>query len=90
MFGVCPEVSLVFIIFSAEMKLRAIQDFYLEQMRHNEKIEVDNIIKNQRLAESISDSNDRYNSDRQVALYAGPLPFKRGDKMKTIPPANIG
>ncbi len=57
-------------------------------MRHNERIELENLLRNQRRVESKLKWSEW--NDREVNPYAAALPFQTGDKMRTIPPAAIG
>lgn len=88
-FSLRSDVSTVLII-TGDLNLRATQDFDPEKMTYNERTELENILKNQGRAEFMSDSNEKYNLESQVNPYAEAIPFKRGDKMKNIPPAFIG
>ena len=91
MCNVAPCVSVVSII-TEKITLRAIQDFDPKKMRHNERIELENLLRNQRRVEfKLKWSGWQWPMfDRQVNLYAAAIPFQTGDKMTTIPPAAIG
>jgi len=85
--NVAPCVSVVSII-TEKITLRAIQDFDPEKMRHNERIELENLLMNQRCVESKLKWFEW--NIRDVNPYAAAIPFQTGDKMRTIPPAAIG
>lgn len=65
----------VCVVISDQMKLRAIQDFDSKEIRYNDRIKLEHILKSRALVDS---------------PYAEAIPFKRGDKMETIHPVNIG
>lgn len=76
-----------------EIKLRSIQDFEPKQMRHSEKTELLYILKNLKIENSPFEGSQLISTKSDGTHYdynAAAIPFQKGDKMKTIPPANIG
>lgn len=80
-------------IVSDEMKLRAVQDFEPGQITRSEKTELIDILKalsseksSLLKSEIISHRSDGIHCDYNAAV----IPFKRGDQMKTILPADSG
>lgn len=89
------------ILLSEEIKLRVVRHFDSKQMSRKEKRELNRILESQRLANEREEiemrkhydivyKREAYDINNQVDPYATVPTIRRGDKLVTIPPSNIG
>lgn len=83
----CMSIGLrfVFFVISEEKTFRAVRDFDPKHIKHSDRIELDHSLHRKGRVSARS-----YNPADKVDPFADAIPFKRGDQMKTIRPANIG